>query len=1069
MAGFQEVDGSWKDMLPICCKQSRTVVLLASCSAMLIAQPSVLTWHNDNARTGQNQAETILTPANVNQSTFGKLFVMNVDGKVDAQPLYVPSVTIPGQGVHNVLYVVTEHDSAYAFDADNGTQLWKISVLASGEAPSDDHGCGQVTPEIGITGTPAIDLQAGPHGTMYFIAMTKDGSGNYHHRLHAIDLTTGAEQFGGPMQVQASYPGSGAENTFNPTVHKARPGLLITNGVVYTSWGSHCDAGSYAGWVIGYNETTLQQVSVLNLAPNGSENGIWMAGAGPAADANGNLFLLTGNGTFDTTLTAGGFPNKGDFGNAFVKIATSGGLSVTDYFTMLNTVSESSADEDLGSGGAMVLMQVNDAQGNPRSLAAGAGKDGHIYVVDQANLGKFNPSTNAIYQDMAGAVSGGVFSSPAWFNGVLYYGDVGHTLKAFSFVNGLFQATPTSHSAHSFPYPGTTPSISSNGTSNAIVWAAENTGTAVLHAYDAGNLATELYNSNQAAGGRDHFGSGNKFIVPTVVNGKVYVGTTNGVGAFGLLCSYAIAPQSVTVPSAGAMQTVNVVATNGCSWTASSNAAFLSITSGTSGSGSGTVSYQVAANSGPTRSGTLTIAGQLFTVTESGTSSPTLNLSRTSLNFSYSSALVTSPQTITVSFTGGSSVAWTASSNQPNITVSPGSGSGNGTFQITAAAGGSGVVTVTAAGAANSPQQVQVNVSSAPPSAPYGRFDSPTNNTTGIAGAVPVTGWALDSLEVTNVGVWREPIGGESPGPNGLIFIGDAVLVPGARPDVETAFPSAPWNYRGGWGYMLLTNFLPNNGGAAGSGNGTYNLHAIAVNKSGISQDLGTRTITVSNAQASKPFGTIDTPGQGGTASGNAFLNFGWALTQNPRAIATDGSTITVFVDGVAAGHPVYNQFRSDIATLFPGLANSNGAIGFFYIDTTALTNGMHTISWVVYDNAGHGDGIGSRYFTVLNSGGIAAPQESAAWTAGVRDANGSSKTRSVEIELLGRMELEVGATYGCLLVNGERRPLPIGSTLKDGVFHWEAGPGFQGKYEFLFERSDGAAERVTVRVGAAQ
>src|SRR5579864_3290341 len=406
------------------CPRLRLLVSCAvalGCAAILDAQPSVLTWHNDSARSGQNLQETILTPASVKSSTFGKLFVMSVDGKVDAQPLYVPSVTIPGQGVHNVLYVVTEHDSAYAFDADNGSQLWKLSLLGSGESPSDAvFGCGQVTPEIGITATPAIDLQTGLHGTMYAIAMSKDGSGNYHQRLHALDLTTGAEQFSAPIEVQATYPGNGAENTFDPHVHKERPGLLISNGVVYTSWGSHCDGGSYAGWVIGYNETTLQQVSVLNLAPNGNDNAVWAAGAGPAVDASGNLYLLTGNGTFDTTLTAGGFPNQSDFGNAFVKISTSGGtLTVTDYFTMSNSVSESNGDEDLGSGGLMLLPPLNDAQGHSRSLAVGAGKDGHLYVVDQANLGKFNSGTNAIYQDLPGALPGGIWSSKAWFNGRL--------------------------------------------------------------------------------------------------------------------------------------------------------------------------------------------------------------------------------------------------------------------------------------------------------------------------------------------------------------------------------------------------------------------------------------------------------------------------------------------------------------------------------------------------------------------------------------------------------------------------------------------------------------------------
>jgi hypothetical protein len=1023
--------------------QMAVVLALAlNCESTLGAQPSVLTWHNDSARTGQNLQETILTPANVKSSTFGKLFVMNVDGKVDAQPLYVPSVTISGQGVHNVLYVVTEHASAYAFDADNGTQLWKVSALGAGESPSDDRGCGQVTPEIGLTATPAIDLQSGPHGTMYATAMSKDGSGNYHQRLHALDLTTGAEQFGGPMEVQATYPGSGAENTFLPRQHVERPGLLIVNGVVYTSWGSHCDGGPYTGWVIGYNETTLAQTSVLNLTPNGSEGGIWMAGAGPGADASGNVFLLTGNGTFDTTLNAGGFPNQGDYGNAFVKISTSGGtLAVADYFTMSNTTSESNADEDLGSGGAMLLLQLNDAQGHLRSLGVGAGKDGHIYVVDQANLGKFNAGTNAIYQDMPGALPGGIWSSPAWFNGTLYYGSVGSTLKAFTFTNGLFQTTPSSHSSHSLGYPGTTPSISANGTSNGIVWTAENTSPAVLHAYDATNLATELYNSNQAAAGRDHFGSGNKFIVPTVVNGKVYVGTTNGVGAFGLLCSYAIAPQGVTVPAGGATQTVNVVASTGCPWAATSNASFLSITSGASGNGSGSVSYQVTANSGPTRSGTLTIAGQTFTVTETGTTSPTLNLSRSSLNFGYSASLVTSPQTITITFTGGSSVAWTVSSNQPNITVAPGSGSGNGTFQVTASAGASGTITVTAAGAGNSPQQIQVNVVSASPGSPFGSFDTPLNNTTGIAGAIPVTGWALDNVEVSNVGIWREPIGGEPTAANGLVFIGDAVFVPGARTDIESIYTTAPLNYRGGWGYLLLTNFLPN-------GNGTYNLHAIAVNSTGTTQDLGTRTITVDNAHAAKPFGTIDTPTQGGSVSGTAFVNFGWALTQNPNSIATDGSTLSVIVDGVTLGHPSYNHYRSDIATLFPGLANSNGAVGFFYIDTTTLTNGMHTISWAASDTAGHHDGLGSRYFTVLNSGGVAAPAENATRRPSIRKL-----PRSIEMGELDHMALEVGANDGFLIVGGERRPLPIGSTLKDGVFYWQPGPGFLGEYQLQFER----------------
>jgi hypothetical protein len=347
-----------------------------------------------------------------------------------------------------------------------------------------------------------------------------------------------------------------------------------------------------------------------------------------------------------------------------------------------------------------------------------------------------------------------------------------------------------------------------------------------------------------------------------------------------------------------------------------------------------------------------------------GATSGAMSLSRTSLNFGFSGSLITSAQTTALTFNQASGVSWTASSNQPNVTVTPSAGTGSAELQITATSGSSAVVTITAP-SVNATGQVRVNVASAMPGYPYGNFDTPVNNTTGIAGAIAVTGWALDSIEVTNVGIWRERVGSEPTASNGLVYVGDATLVEGARPDVQAAFPNAPLNYRAGWGYMLLTNFLPNGGSGAGSGNGTYNLHAIAVNKSGGTFDLGTRTIAVDNMHASKPFGTIDTPAQGGVISGSAYVNFGWALTQAAYNIPTDGSTISVVVDGVSLGHPIYNQYRSDIAMFFPGLANSNGAVGFFMLDTTKLTNGVHTISWVVSDNQGRTDGIGSRYFTV--------------------------------------------------------------------------------------------------------
>jgi hypothetical protein len=503
----------------------------------------VLTYHNDNLRTGRNPSETSLTLKNVNSTTFGKLFVIPTDGLVDAQPLYAPNVTIPGNGVHNVLFVASEHGTVYGFDADNGSTLWQVTTLASGETTSDNRGCGQVTPEIGVTSTPVIDLTAGPHGTIYVVAMSKDSSSNYHQRLHALDITSGMEEFAGPVDIAAKYPGTGDNSQggfviFDPKHYKERAGLLLVNHILYTSWASHCDIRPYTGWIVSYNQTTLAQHSVLNVTPNGNEGAIWAAGAGPAADSSGNIYFLDANGTFDTTLNANGFPVNGDYGNAIVKLSIKNGqLVVADYFNMFNTVSESDADEDLGSGGAMVVPNFKDSNGVIHNLVVGAGKDMNIYLANRTNMGKFNPNNNSqIYQEVTGALAGQVFSAPAFANKIIYYGAVNDRIKAFSFsANGLLNSTPASETSTSFRFPGATPSISGSSASNLILWAAENTSPAVLHAYSANNLAVELYNSNQAAGGRDHFGNGNKFITPTIANGKVYVGTTNGVGVLGLL------------------------------------------------------------------------------------------------------------------------------------------------------------------------------------------------------------------------------------------------------------------------------------------------------------------------------------------------------------------------------------------------------------------------------------------------------------------------------------------------------------------------------------------------------
>jgi outer membrane protein assembly factor BamB len=503
---------------------------------------NVLTYHNDTARTGQNSAETTLTHANLSSSSFGKLFSVPADGKVDAQPLYVSQVVLAGQGVHSVVYAATEHDSVYAIDANSGAVLWRVTLLAAGESPSDDRGCGQVTPEIGITATPVIDPTAGPHGTIYVLAMSKDNNGNYHHRLHALDITTGREEFAGPMEVVATYPGTGDNSSndqvvFDPKQYKARPSLLLLNGIVYTGWGSHCDFRPYTGWLIGYDRLTLKQMTVFNFAPNGSAAALWNAGGGIAADSvTGRIFVAVANGTFDTNLDAKGFPNRGDFGNAFVKLnLLTSQLIPEDYWTMSNTVSESGQDQDLGSGGVMLLPDLKNANGQIVQLGTGAGKDGRLYVFNRSNMGKFNPQNNSsLYQEIPGALGGAVFTSPAWFNGNVYYSAVGDRIRAFNVNAAVLQPQPASSTNNFFDYPGATPAVSANGTSDAILWAVENANPAVLHAYDATNLSIELYNSNQANAGRDLFGSGNKYITPTIADGRVIVGTTNSIAIFGL-------------------------------------------------------------------------------------------------------------------------------------------------------------------------------------------------------------------------------------------------------------------------------------------------------------------------------------------------------------------------------------------------------------------------------------------------------------------------------------------------------------------------------------------------------
>jgi hypothetical protein len=466
------------------------------------------TYHNDIARIGQNLRELALTPATVNQAQFGKIFSCAVDGYVYAQPLYVANLGIPGQGIHNVVFLATEHDSVFAFDADDATcsQLWMTNFVDPDAGittvPNDDVLSNDIVPEIGITGTPVIDPRS---GTLYVVARTKE-NGSYFQRLHALDIITGTEKFGGPVIIQASVPGTGDGNDglgnipFDPLRQNQRAALLLSNGVVYIAFASLGDNDPYHGWLLGYDAATLQQVAVFNATPNGSQGAIWQSGDGPSAGASGNIFVITGNGTFDAD--AGGV----DFGSSFLRLSISaGGLQVVGFFTPFNQAFLSDNDLDLGSSGPLLLPDQTGTA-HPH-LILGAGKDGNGYLVDRDNMGQFNPTDNSQIVETIAISPNAVFGAPAFWENNIYFAPRADVLKAFRLSGGLLSATPTSQASTVFGFPGGAPAISANGSTNGIVWVLDNSdfatsGPAVLHAYDATDVSQELYNSIQA-GDRD--------------------------------------------------------------------------------------------------------------------------------------------------------------------------------------------------------------------------------------------------------------------------------------------------------------------------------------------------------------------------------------------------------------------------------------------------------------------------------------------------------------------------------------------------------------------------------------
>jgi hypothetical protein len=478
----------------------------------------VLTWQNDNARDGQNTNETLLTPANVNQTTFGVVFTRSVDGNLYAQPLYVPNVSVAGFGVKNVVYVATENDSVYAFDADGitSTPLWKTTfVNPTGgitPIPEAESQCTNISPWYGITGTPVIDPAT---GTLYVVTATKE-HGTDLFKLHALDITSGKEKFKGPVTISPK-----GTVKFVASTQLQRPALLLANGNVYIGFGSHCDNEPYRGWLFAYNATTLAQTSVLLVTPNGKDGSLWNAGSGPAADASGNIFISTSNGTFDANV--GGK----DYGESILKLSPT--LSVLDYFTPFNQSYLNTSDTEIGSAGLVLLP--NQSGAHPHVLVT-AGKEARIYVVDRDKLGHFHAGSDSqIVQSIQKAFLDEATTSGAYWNGNFYFGIAADVLKQYSVTAGLLSTTPVKKAADTIIYPGATPAISSNGTTNGIVWLVDGKLTGIeLLAYEAADVSRKLYDSGGAV-----TAAPTKFSPPTVANGRVYVPTQNQLVVFGLL------------------------------------------------------------------------------------------------------------------------------------------------------------------------------------------------------------------------------------------------------------------------------------------------------------------------------------------------------------------------------------------------------------------------------------------------------------------------------------------------------------------------------------------------------
>jgi hypothetical protein len=500
----------------VVCKSWLLLALLAP------VHGQVLTSQYDNARTNATLHETVLTPGNVNQDKFGKLFSYGLDGDVYAQPLFLPNVEIPGKGAHNVIYAATEHDSVYALDAEHsGVALWRVNFLTNGAitVKAQEVRCPFIRPEIGITPTPAIDVQS---GTIYVLARTREG-GEYVQKLHALAITTGAEKFGGPVTIKA--PG------FDSLKELPRAGLLLSRGQVYLTWGSSCDVGPYHGWVMAYDAQKLTQTAAFNTSPDAEESGIWQSDNAPAADSEGNVYVATGNGKFTAA-------SKGrDFGDSLLKLAMGkGALDVRDYFTPFHEQQMNAKDADMGSGGPVVLP---DQPGDHPHLVLAGAKDGVLYVVDRDRMGQYRSDDNS-HAVQTVRFRDGIYAAPAYWNGHVYILPSAEPLHDFALERGRLNTATVKKGTQRFANAGANATVSANGNTNGIVWVIESKTwngadkPAILHAYDAADVSRELYNSEQNPD-RDRAGLTTRFDVPTIVNGRVYIGAKSEVNVYGLL------------------------------------------------------------------------------------------------------------------------------------------------------------------------------------------------------------------------------------------------------------------------------------------------------------------------------------------------------------------------------------------------------------------------------------------------------------------------------------------------------------------------------------------------------